>query len=98
MNINISAISLKGSKLVIPVNYDQSADSKDFVSFVKNEQIDSVKIVKPLDVRGMNLKMNISVFEDSEVQIVFDEDAGDVMKSFGRGNLQINSLRDNTFL
>lgn len=97
VNINISAISLKGSKLVIPVNYDQSADSKDFVSFVKNEQIDSVKIVKPLDVRGMNLKMNISVFEDSEVQIVFDEDAGDVMKSFGRGNLQINSLRDNTF-
>lgn len=96
INIYVNAASLRGSKLVIPINYDQSSESKDFVIFKKKEEQVSV-IQKPIDIRGMNFKMDLSVQEESEVQIIFDESAGDIMKINGSGNLQISSLRDNTF-
>ena len=97
VNISVTATALKGSKLVIPVNYDQSSESKDFVVFVKHELKDSSSMIKPIDVKGMNLNMDLSITEAAEVQIVFDETAGDIMKGFGEGNLQIASLRDNSF-
>ena len=41
--------------------------------------------------------MNLEINEEAEVSIIFDEQTGDILTGTGRGNLQIASLRDNTF-
>ncbi|HQX43664.1 MAG TPA: translocation/assembly module TamB domain-containing protein [Saprospiraceae bacterium] len=97
MEMDISGRSVKGTKLVIPVRSDREATDTKFVRFRSKDT--SVVIAKPAQttIKGMNVRMNLEINEEAEVSIIFDEQTGDILTGTGRGNLQIASLRDNTF-
>lgn len=97
MDMDISGKSVKGTKLVIPVRSDQEATDTKFVRF-KTKDTTAI-LIKPAQttIKGMNVRMNLEINEEAEVSIIFDEQTGDILTGTGRGNLQIASLRDNSF-
>lgn len=97
MDMNIIGKSKKGSKLVIPMRYDQDAGDTKFVRFKHKNANEFIATKVNQSIKGLSVKMNIEITEEAEISIVFDELTGDILRSNGRGNLQIAALRDNTF-
>jgi hypothetical protein len=95
-NISIRATSGRGTKIVFPFATDQQASEKQFVVFktYKNTEggIDTTRKVKEL--RGINLDMDLTLTDQAETTLIFDENAGDNIKSRGFGNVFLTINRN----
>ncbi len=98
MDMDVHVTSAKGTKINIPIQNNEVASESKFVKFINKQSetpADTVIIHNPIE--GLNLNMQLSITEDAEIYIIFDELAGDIMKGYGRGDLTIKSLRNNLF-
>ncbi len=99
-------ISIKGrtrprTKLFIPMETTEVAGESNFIHFVDNNNnnnrnitsIDTKKTEYKADLSGVKFDMDIEVTPDSEVQIIFDERVGDILKGRGAGNMQLRMDR-----
>ncbi|MEL6922551.1 MAG: translocation/assembly module TamB domain-containing protein, partial [Bacteroidota bacterium] len=86
-NIDIEAITAKGTQLNIPIDYGSGSTNRGFVTFVDADGEEEETVVSQL--RGINLDMNLQVTDDAEVQLIFDEQQGDIIKGRGTGDLQL---------
>ena len=95
-NIEITAITGKGTKLNIPVSNDQEATGVTFLKYKPRNQVqkDSSDRVR---LNGISFDMALSMTDDAEAQIIFDEKNGDIIKGRGRGDLQISVNRSGAF-
>lgn len=102
-DIRITAVTGKETRLFIPLSSARS-DIKDasFITFrdknappeTRNE---TQKRFVSSDLKGLNLEMNLTITDDAEVQLIFDEAAGDIVKGRGDGNLRIVINREGEF-
>ncbi|NOT36216.1 MAG: hypothetical protein HOP11_02430 [Saprospiraceae bacterium] len=98
IDMDFKGRSEKGSKFVIPVRFDQESPDIKFVKFrVADTVANIVPAAVPIVIKGMNIRMDIELTEDCEMSIIFDEKNGDILKGNGFGNIQVESLRNNTF-
>ncbi|MCB0541973.1 MAG: translocation/assembly module TamB [Saprospiraceae bacterium] len=100
-NIVIDATTGSNTRLYIPVTNATEAQSINFIKFVdKNAARDSTA-GKPSfvadELKGLNLEMNLTVTEDAEVQLIFDEKAGDIIKGRGEGDITLTMNREGEF-
>lgn len=98
-NILINAVAEKGTRVVMPINSGQSASEVKFVRFRDKSKIITKQPERSTltELRGINLDMRLTVTQDAEILLVFDERAGDIIRGNGRGDLQINITRDGEF-
>ena len=97
-NIVIDATTGPTSKIFIPISYEQDASELSFVKFIeKNKPRDSIDLKKKTDLRGTNLDMTLHMTEEAEVWMIFDEKAGDIIKSKGTGDMQFELTRAGEF-
>ena len=88
-NIEIDAVTGRGSSLNIPIDYGQSTSKRSFITFI-NEQQPFNGIDPGLNTfRGINLDMKLQVTDVGEVQLIFDEKEGDIIRGRGNGNIQL---------
>lgn len=91
IKITANAKTEDGGKLFLPMNSGPSkATSNNFVVFYDSRdtgKVDNTNLKKEISV--VTLDMFIDVTENCEVQIIFDETVGDVLKAQGRGSLRI---------
>jgi hypothetical protein len=100
IEIQINAVSNKGTALYIPLDDDESIDALSFVHFVQDKQqvgdtlLRSVELLdsKPKFTIDMNLELN----ENAQVNIMFDETLGDKLRATGNGfiNLGVNTANE----
>lgn len=87
----------KGTRFFIPLEGAEEVTRNDFIVFVKP---DSLNVEESYEAKLENIQMNLNVemTPDAEVQLIFDEIAGDIMKASGNGNIRmgINSLGEFT--
>ena len=98
-NIDVVATSGKETKIYVPISYENSASDVSFIEFVdpnRNKE-DSIANSGTLDLRGIDLDMQLSVTEDADMYMIFDEKAGDVIHGNGNGDINMKVLRDGTF-
>lgn len=100
-NMVIDAITGKDTRLYIPLTSTSDAKDIQFITFTNTDEAE--KEIKPkknfsfTDLKGLNFEMNISVTEDAEIQLIFDEQAGDIIKSRGSGDLKLSINREGDF-
>jgi hypothetical protein len=100
MDMQVNLNMQKGTKINIPVETSSSASDQQFVKFVNRNKVQSSNRLKELNseaISGLNLYSQITFTDEAEIYIIFDEQAGDVLKGYGRGNLIIKSLRNGLF-
>jgi hypothetical protein len=87
----------KNTKFYIPLSNESEISQYNFVTFLYEDTAgkveDEAKEYK-VDLSALNLNVDLEVTPDAEVQLIFDPKVGDIMKSRGYGNLnlQVNTL------
>lgn len=82
----------KGTHIYIPLSSGVTTADKDFVIFLENGKIPASRNV-PFNLGGISLTMNLNIDENAVVDIIFDENTGEVLQAIGNGALQINMTR-----
>ncbi len=96
LNFDARAITNKGTELFIPIESTAGIQQETFINFV--DFSDSVytsrfeNITNQIDLKGINLDFDIEITPDAYTEIIFDLQAGDIIR--GRGNGKINLLID----
>ncbi len=75
----------------IPLENTQEVSQTNFIRFVKK---DSLKFkrnsIYNVNMNGISLNFNLEVTPDANIQLIFDQKTGDVIKAKGQGNVQMN--------
>lgn len=100
-NIVIDATTGKDTRLYIPLSTASDVSSENFIQFTKKDtaqtNTDKEKSLNN-EPTGLNIEMNLSVTDQAEIQMIFDEQAGDIIKGRGTGDIKMVLNRQNEFL
>ncbi len=96
LNMDITGVTRAGSKLSIPVNNSQKAIEASFIKFKTKEDKSKPKS-SDNSLKGINLQMALTITPDAEMNIIFDESRGDVIRGRGRGNIKVEITRNGDF-
>ena len=79
-----------GTYFYIPLDGPSEISNNDFIRFVTK---DTIKPVVKNKASNFSLDFNLEATKDAEVQLIFDEKSGDIIKARGDGflNMKINS-------
>ncbi|MGQ1947771.1 translocation/assembly module TamB domain-containing protein [Geofilum sp. OHC36d9] len=98
-DISITGKTTAGTRFFVPVKSTDEVGESNFIRFTDSGRSDDVSSVVlkdddyVVDLSGVKLEMDIEATPDAEVQIIFDERIGDILKSTGNGNIQIRINR-----
>lgn len=93
-NIYVRAEVGQDSKLFIPASQAVQAGALNEIRFVNKKIYVEPEKETIEESTGVNLELEIIVNEQAAVEIVFDEEVGDLIRGNGRGNLRILVPRD----
>lgn len=100
-NIVVDAYTNKGTKLSIPMDAGGDVGDIDYIRFVepKNKIVEQKVKSDALaeEMQGLNLDFKLTVNDESELQIIFDEKVGDIIKVNGNGDMLLNIDNKGTF-
>jgi len=90
VRIEVRAKTDKGTTFNIPLTYPEDVSQIDFIQFV-DKDFKTVGKVQSRDVElwGMTMDIDLEVTPDAQVQLIFDEKIGDVIRGHGNGNLSM---------
>ncbi|MFN0213710.1 MAG: translocation/assembly module TamB domain-containing protein [Saprospiraceae bacterium] len=99
-NIAIEATTGPGTRLFIPLTSTEDAKDIQFINFDKNKPKAEDRKNRSFvisDLKGLNFEMDLSMTEQAEIQLIFDEQAGDIIKGRGEGNIRLGINREGEF-
>lgn len=96
--VNIDAIATTGenTSLTIPLTDENDADEVSFIEFVKPDSLITEE-QRTTTIRGVNLDLKLTITPDAETKLVFDEQAGDIIRGKGKGDITIRITRTGEF-
>lgn len=95
-NLQIKAKTKQGSQVIMPIGDSEISGPAPYISF-KSERRDSV-LKKQVDVGFLNtMLIDVEVNPDTEIQLIFDEQTGDIIKGAGTGRLVMEVNEDGVF-
>nr|MBS0037540.1 translocation/assembly module TamB domain-containing protein [Saprospiraceae bacterium] len=94
-DIRVNAINSPGTRLFVLINEFVETGEIDFISFEDEQFTQSRDFFS--EVTGVNFLLDITANEDAEVQIIFDEQSGDILRGRGNGAIQVSLTRNGEF-
>ena len=91
-DIYVQARSEAGTRLVIPASSGRDASEVRFIRFSEKKlgnQGPPPLVPATQEITGVRIDMDLDITDDALVEIVFDEQAGDILRGRGNGTLQI---------
>lgn len=90
LNINIDAVTMPNTTLSMPIASSTEIDELNFIEFI--DRFDTT-IQKQLDrtiaFKGLALNMNLDLNENATLNLILDEQTGDVIRAQGNGIIEI---------
>jgi len=87
LEISIEAKTGRGTALKLPLDKSSDVTLENFVYFV-NRDVENTD-EREANLEGMILRINVEATPDAEIQLIFDERAGDIMRGKGSGILTL---------
>ena len=96
VNIDAAGRTEKGTELNILLDYEEQAEEYDFLSFIDRHFPEEKKEKRTIVQDASNVSMNfdIEVTPDARAQLIYNSQVGDVIRSYGYGNLQMSVDKD----
>lgn len=95
-DITVVAETGPNSVISIPLSSAKEAKEQNFIVFINRED-GSQEDNKVASLKGLSLLMNVAITPDAELQLIFDERTGDIIKGSGRGNIVMELPRNGDF-
>ncbi|MBK7873394.1 MAG: translocation/assembly module TamB domain-containing protein [Saprospiraceae bacterium] len=99
-NIYINATAGDSTRIVIPISSGKEASELKFVNFVdkRKEKLEEAEKARNLaNLTGVSLEMNLNILDEAQIELVFNEQTGDIIKGSGRGNIRVLTPRNGDF-
>ncbi|MDQ3048860.1 MAG: translocation/assembly module TamB, partial [Bacteroidota bacterium] len=78
------------TRFYIPLSSNGEIGENNFITFVKKDSTVAINNDYKIRISGLQLDFDLEVTPDAEVQLIFDEKVGDVIKARGSGNISLN--------
>ena len=87
--IEIKASSEKGTNIKIPINESLAVGERSYISFLSPEEkyADTNKNNFTKEDNGLEMKFDLKINENADIEVIIDRDSGHGMKGKGRGSL-----------
>ncbi len=99
--INVVATTGPETKIFLPITSGQTDSELSFITFnsdlEKSDSSDFYNQFVPDELKGLDLNMNLTITPDAEIQMIFDQKAGDILSGRGAGNIAIEVTKDGEF-
>jgi len=97
-NIDIKATTARGTRVSIPVTGESTVEEASFIRYEKEDTVQVAEVVEEQptttnEIKGINLHMELEMTDAAEVLLIFDEQAGDIMKGTGNGSVKMDMNR-----
>ncbi len=90
LNIDVEAETARGTSLKIPLSDVASVGDYSFINFIDKNRVTTIEKQRVLEeFQGLELKFDLDVTPEAEVQIVTDTETGSTLKGTGAGLLLI---------
>ncbi len=91
LDIYINAVSDPGTEVSIPIQSESGVSQYQFVRFVNHGQSENKekKTDESVPIWLVNFTMDLDITPAAEIQLIFDEKAGDIIKGRGEGSLKL---------
>ncbi|NRA12565.1 MAG: translocation/assembly module TamB domain-containing protein, partial [Crocinitomicaceae bacterium] len=90
LEITVDFKTVKGTTVNIPMYGVGEIEDETFITFVDyHSHIDSIITIPKFDLAGVVIDLNFNVTEDAEINIIFNEELGDVINARGTGDIAI---------
>jgi hypothetical protein len=99
VDIYVNASVDDSTHIVIPVTYDREATELNTIRFVnkhEEEVLEGGELTRESPV-GISVEMDLSIKENAVMELIFNEQLGDVIRGQGRGNIRILVPRGEDF-
>lgn len=99
VNMKIVCETKKGTVLNIPVQSTASNAERSFITFINKDELNNKDENKKFKAKldGIDIEMDIAMTPDANVNLIFDEQKGDIIKGTGNGNLKVYITREGDF-
>ncbi|MFN2394977.1 MAG: translocation/assembly module TamB domain-containing protein [Bacteroidales bacterium] len=89
IKMDIAAQANRGTQFFLPLDYRGEVSESNFITFVPPDQplSDDIPFNVP-QIAGITLNFDLEVTPDSEIQIIFDSQIGDILRGRGFGDLK----------
>jgi len=77
------------TNVFIPLENTAEIGQNNFIRFVRKDSVKNINTYK-VNLNGISLNFNLEVTPDANIQMIFDQKVGDVIKAKGNGNIQMN--------
>ncbi len=106
--MDISARTNRNTKFFLPLTYRGDIKESNYITFVSsndNNNNNNDKIIinnegnpeHVVDVSGLTVNFDLEVTPDAEVQLIFDSQIGDIIRSRGEGNIRLEISSQGAF-
>jgi len=82
---------------MIPLSGAKEVKENKFIQFVTNESTQSNILSSTIQKATFNMDFNLSIDNQSEIQLIFDEELGDLIKGYGEGDLLLKINKQGNF-
>ncbi|MEO1049412.1 MAG: translocation/assembly module TamB domain-containing protein [Bacteroidota bacterium] len=102
LSIKANASTDKGTRIFIPLTEDDNIAQEDFINFRSlKDTLSFGEVIKEeletVDLRGLEVELNLDVNTDAYCEIIFDLKAGDIIRGRGNGDLKLQIDTKGTF-
>jgi hypothetical protein len=81
----------KGTQFFIPLGGSQDVTESSFITFITKDSTQlGINTANDINLDGIELKFELDVTPDAEVQLIFDPKIGDIMKGRGNGHITMD--------
>jgi len=96
INIEANVKTEKGTIFNIPLAGTEEVGENEFITFIKKDT-SKTKTEEKNDLSNLNMVFNLEATRDADIQLIFDEKAGDVIKANGNGNIKMDINTNGNF-
>ncbi len=98
LNVDVSVKTDKNTKFFIPLESSEEVSEYNFIKFKYRDTAINQRLMTNTETRenqeetedAISVNMNLNITPDAEVQIIFDSKIGDIIKSRGSADMNIN--------
>ncbi|MCJ8292504.1 MAG: translocation/assembly module TamB domain-containing protein [Crocinitomicaceae bacterium] len=90
LEITVNLKTEKGTDIKFPMYGAGEIDEEfDFITFTQDSSSMNGKRERKIDFTGVNLDLHFDITDDADLQIIFNEELGDIISAKGKGNIAI---------
>lgn len=89
INLELDAQANNKSKLFIPLYSASEVYENDFIRFITLEEENTEVIEEESTISGINMTFNFDIDPSTEIQLIFNEQTGEILKSQGGGDIKM---------